>query len=392
MTRAMIPNSTQIPDVILDHWMAELSGAELKVLLYIARRTYGFGKGSDTISLSQIAQGITRADGTVLDRGTGASRSSVARSLKTLEGFGIVIRKTNLKADKREYDENTYSINLDWMPGGEVPPRGSPSGGWSQDETTPPQELERGGLKIGLRVVSESDRGRSQNETRVVSKSDIQETDLQETDQETASAAPVFPQRSKPTFNQGDLSLAAAALVDELVHEGVGRSSAVRFAREKPETCRRCLEYLPYARIRTTKGAWLANAIRDEYGPPPGFEEERARRSREREAESRRLTQTARQAHGLAIREEKTAKLESAYRQLEETQGEALAAFNEYVRAERARTARIAHHLSAERRAEILAAFERPERRLELFEAWMDSSLPTSLARSTGPACLPAEG
>ena len=37
--------------MILDSWMAELSGAEFKVLLYIARRTYGFGKESDSISL-----------------------------------------------------------------------------------------------------------------------------------------------------------------------------------------------------------------------------------------------------------------------------------------------------------------------------------------------------
>ena len=35
--------------------------------------------------------------------------------------------------------------------------------------------------------------------------------------------------------------------------------------------CRRCLEYLPYAKVRTTPGAWLANAIRAEYGPPEGY-------------------------------------------------------------------------------------------------------------------------
>src|SRR5262249_50160755 len=155
MTRALIPNSTQIPDVILDHWMAGLSGAQFKVLLYIARRTYGFGKDSDAISLSQIAQGITKADGTVLDRGTGASRSSVARSLKALEEFGVVVRKTNLNAAKQEYEENTYRINLDWKPeSGQVPPTGSAPGGWSQNETTPPQSVKGGGLKMRLGVVS----------------------------------------------------------------------------------------------------------------------------------------------------------------------------------------------------------------------------------------------
>ena len=72
--------------------MANLSGAEFKVLLYIARRTYGFGKGSDKISLSQISQGITKRDGTILDRGTGISRSSVVRALDTLVTMGIVVR------------------------------------------------------------------------------------------------------------------------------------------------------------------------------------------------------------------------------------------------------------------------------------------------------------
>jgi hypothetical protein len=165
--------------------------------------------------------------------------------------------------------------------------------------------------------------------------------------------------------------LDAAALAEELISHGVGQTAAVRYAREKPKTCRRCLEYLPFARIRTTKGAWLANAIRDEYGPPPGYEAEKARLARDRDAERRDGARKARQKHELAIREEKMARAGSAYRQLEETRGEAFAAFTEYVEKERARTDRIAQHLSAERRAELLAAFDCPERRVELFEVWI---------------------
>jgi len=64
---------------------------------------------------------------------------------------------------------------------------------------------------------------------------------------------------------------AAVCLAEELVGHGVGRAAARRLALEKPEVCRRCLEYLPFAKFRTTSGAWLANAIRDEYGPPRGL-------------------------------------------------------------------------------------------------------------------------
>jgi len=66
MARELLPNSTQVPDVILDFWLSELSGAELKVVLYVARRTYGFGKERDNISLTQIGSGIRKRDGSVL--------------------------------------------------------------------------------------------------------------------------------------------------------------------------------------------------------------------------------------------------------------------------------------------------------------------------------------
>jgi phage replication O-like protein O len=354
MTRALIPNSTQIPDIILDRWMAELSGAEFKVLLYVARRTYGFGKESDKISLNQMASGIRRRDGTILDLGTGLSRSGVKSACNSLIESGVLIRTNNRSEEGRECEESTYRLNLFADPS-EV----------GQEKAYVGQKKAQVGQK-GVRGRPESDRGVGQKLTP-------QETD-QETAQETAAG-------SAPDAG-GALDEAAADLVEELVAEGVGRTAAARFARAKPETCRRCLEYLPYARVKTTKGAWLANAIRDEYGPPPGYEEGRARQARERNAESSELANRARQERELAKREEKAAGLRLAYRQVEETQGEALAAFTEYVRRERARTDRIALHLSAERRAELLAAFERPERRLELFEAWI-SSHPTLLPEET---------
>jgi hypothetical protein len=171
-------------------------------------------------------------------------------------------------------------------------------------------------------------------------------------------------------------------LVEELVSHGVGRTAARRYVREKPETCRRQLEYLPYAKFRTTKGAWLANAIRDEYGAPQGYAEEQARIARERQAEERRLARKALQQHGAAIREEKTTRLRVAYRHLETTGGEPFRAFCEYVEQERARTDRIALRLSHRRREELLAAFDHPERRLQLFEAWTNagSGLPAQQA------------
>src|SRR5918997_1679759 len=84
------PNTTQIPNEVFDTLMPHLSGGELKVLLYICRRTFGFRKDNDRISLSQIAHGITTKAGRVLDQGTGLSKRHVITALKTLEKRNII--------------------------------------------------------------------------------------------------------------------------------------------------------------------------------------------------------------------------------------------------------------------------------------------------------------
>jgi len=52
--RLLLPNTAQVPNVVLDRWMASMTGAEIKVVLYVIRRTYGFGRTSDRISVAQM--------------------------------------------------------------------------------------------------------------------------------------------------------------------------------------------------------------------------------------------------------------------------------------------------------------------------------------------------
>ena len=84
MSKKLIPNSTQIPNVILDFLIPQLPGAEGKCLLYISRRTYGFHKEEDRISFTQFINGIKSKDGRQLDYGTGMARASVNEALKNL--------------------------------------------------------------------------------------------------------------------------------------------------------------------------------------------------------------------------------------------------------------------------------------------------------------------
>ena len=55
--RLLLPNTTQVPNVVLDRWMAPMTGAEIKVVLYVVRRTYGFRRTSDRISVAQMSMG-----------------------------------------------------------------------------------------------------------------------------------------------------------------------------------------------------------------------------------------------------------------------------------------------------------------------------------------------
>src|SRR5579863_5877282 len=98
---------TAIPNVFIDQLMADCTGSEVKVALYIARRTLGTRKarandGWDQIALSQICDGIvvTRS-GVRLDSGTGLGRQAVVGALRRLLAAGIIERS---RGDGRRAD------------------------------------------------------------------------------------------------------------------------------------------------------------------------------------------------------------------------------------------------------------------------------------------------
>jgi hypothetical protein len=105
------PRYTQVPDELFDELMAYLSGAELKVLLYIIRRTFGFKKDSDHISLRQICNGIKTREGEVLDKGTGLSLSTVQIALKGLLEKNCVLTARNRSQEKGD-EPTTYSLKM----------------------------------------------------------------------------------------------------------------------------------------------------------------------------------------------------------------------------------------------------------------------------------------
>jgi hypothetical protein len=105
------PNFTQVPNELFDELAPQLTEAELRVLLYIVRRTFGFGKKDDAISVNQMANGITASDGRVLDYGTGMSRSAVWRGAKGLVSKGI-LAVDHVQSTDGEYATNIYRLRF----------------------------------------------------------------------------------------------------------------------------------------------------------------------------------------------------------------------------------------------------------------------------------------
>jgi hypothetical protein len=86
------PNFTPVPDEFFDFLAPRLNGGEVKLALYMIRRTYGFKKDNDNISLSQMLKGIVCKDGRRLDYGVGISKEPLIRALKTLEQKNVIYR------------------------------------------------------------------------------------------------------------------------------------------------------------------------------------------------------------------------------------------------------------------------------------------------------------
>jgi len=84
----IIPNSFQTPNFYVDECMQYLTGNEVKCLIFIARKTFGWQKRSDRIAKSQIMEA------------TGLGAETVDKAMCALVEFGIVLRLAENNAAK----------------------------------------------------------------------------------------------------------------------------------------------------------------------------------------------------------------------------------------------------------------------------------------------------
>ncbi len=88
---------TAVPNFVFDYWQSNLSPFEFSVLLCICRKTYGWQKDTDKISISQM------------EKATGISRTTIKECLKNLEEYDLVeiVRKKTTYGDS---EINEYSV------------------------------------------------------------------------------------------------------------------------------------------------------------------------------------------------------------------------------------------------------------------------------------------
>ncbi len=163
------PNYTQIPDEVFDVLLPRLSGAQVKCLLYVLRRTFGFKKSHDNISLSQVVNGIKTRDGKILDGGAGVAKGTASQALNDLVELGVLIKRRNSSKEKGDL-ATTYAPNIVGIP---VRNPGAPVSGNKTPPTTDSGDVP---------VSENKTRGGTETEHRGVLKSDTQETALQKTE------------------------------------------------------------------------------------------------------------------------------------------------------------------------------------------------------------------
>lgn len=98
-TGCRTPRFTMLPNDVLDALMPRLTGAQLKVVLAIARLTFGWHEPVNAASLTDLANR------------TGLNRRSILRVVPQLEQLGILIAHRQ-RIDPASHETNFYTLRL----------------------------------------------------------------------------------------------------------------------------------------------------------------------------------------------------------------------------------------------------------------------------------------
>ncbi len=260
------PNFTTVPDELFDDLVPRLSGAEVKVLLYIVRRTFGFKKDRDNISISQMLDGIVKKNGERLDHGAGLSKPTLCRAISTLAEKKIIIAT-------RQFDYNggnlatCYQLNM----GGMTSTDSKAETKEKVEEEVPAGDADTLGKKMRQGGLSQNfTKGLSQNLTKpLVKKRDIQETVSKKQESNNVNVASATKNPPNPLHLLPDLCSEQAhiELIADDILSALGDRQSIRFyrlvARKIPEpVIRKALAELKEGRVRNKPKLFTSEMMR----------------------------------------------------------------------------------------------------------------------------------
>lgn len=187
------PRYTPVPDEVFDYWLDKLTGSQLRVLLYIIRRTFGFKKDADVITLEQMSEGIVTKDGVRLDAGTGLHKVTCSKACSVLAELGLIVIQENWSGDERL--PNTYSLKM------------APRALVAAEEEGVYEDAEESGevLASGLRGISLQAKGVLASGLRGISlQAKEQQTVIQQTDNNNLEGEGSEPEPQSPPKDELD--------------------------------------------------------------------------------------------------------------------------------------------------------------------------------------------
>lgn len=188
---------TQIPDLLVDCGM--LNAYELAAALFIARKTVGWGKTTDGISLNQFMDALKLSKPTVI---------------KTIQGLvdHQIVKKTESFRENGGQSYNRYAFTAAFIDAANQPRLGNNNG-------TPVNDINRGEGKAGLQEgVKEIDRPSKGDLLPPVNDVDPQDKPINKTNLKQNKPSPHSPPQPDPAQVAGEPVL-GAGLVDVAVLE-----------------------------------------------------------------------------------------------------------------------------------------------------------------------------
>lgn len=255
---------TQIPNTFFTQVVQNLSHAEVRVLLYIFYRTFGWNKDRDAISVKQMIEGIKARDGRVLDEGTGLARSSVQVAIKGLVEKGIIEVHKAISPDG-DNEVNVYRLRFKEKNGYDGGARKSG----------------HGSPTIDMGVARES--GPHVNRSHKI---DLQQQPPGHTVSATSRAEVVVASTLRDKNDEGN---ADATLVNDLIGLNVTTKVAHQLVKEYPSSVIvEQIAALPFRQTAKEPAAVLVQAIKEGWALPQSYREAERRTEGQHQAEDER--------------------------------------------------------------------------------------------------------